>query len=109
MLVTLPSLYPRALAHPFTLKVLRARERTLTPHSSIVFTLDSHLNLLRSLGVRHIPCCGSDFPWILIFETPTFSNEIVSFEIMIMPIENNFGYVSKIKSSSSSIRPSNKS
>jgi len=59
LLVTLPSPYPRAPTHPFTLKMLRAKERTLTPHSSIVFTLDSHLNLLRSLGVCHLSYCPS--------------------------------------------------
>jgi len=52
LLLTLPSPYPKALACPFTLKMLRVKERTPTPHSSIVFTLDSHLNLLRSLGVH---------------------------------------------------------
>jgi hypothetical protein len=41
-----------------------------------------------------------DFPLILILVTPTFSNEIVSFEIMIVPIENSFSYISNIKSSS---------
>jgi hypothetical protein len=33
--------HPRAPAHPFTLKVLRAEEHTPTPYSSVVFTLDS--------------------------------------------------------------------
>jgi hypothetical protein len=51
LLVTLLSSYIRALAHPSTLKVLQATERTPIPHSSIVFTLDSHLSLLRNLGV----------------------------------------------------------
>jgi len=32
---------------------------------------------------------------LLIFDTPTFNNEIVSFEIVIVPIENNFGSISK--------------
>jgi hypothetical protein len=36
----------------YPLKVLRAKECTLTLHSFIVFSLDSHLNPLRSLGVR---------------------------------------------------------
>jgi hypothetical protein len=40
-----------------------------------------------------IPCCGLDSPLIFISETPTLNNEIVSSKIMIMPIENNFGYV----------------
>ncbi len=33
-------------------KVLRARERAPTPYPFVVFTLDSHLSLLSSLGVR---------------------------------------------------------
>ncbi len=52
LLVTLPSPYPEALACPSTPEVLRVRERTPTLHSSVVFTLDSHLNLLKSLGVH---------------------------------------------------------
>jgi hypothetical protein len=55
MFITLPSPHPGAPACPSTLKVLQARERALTPYSFDVFTLDSHLNLSRSLGVRH---CG---------------------------------------------------
>ncbi len=35
-------------------KVLRARDRALILDSSVVFTSDSHLNLSRSLGVRHV-------------------------------------------------------
>ncbi len=34
-------------------KVLWAKEHAPTPYSSVVFALDSHLSLLRSLGVRH--------------------------------------------------------
>jgi hypothetical protein len=53
MLVTFPSPIPE-LQHPLLpLKMLRARECALTPCFSVVFTLDSHLNPLRSLGVRH--------------------------------------------------------
>jgi hypothetical protein len=33
--------------------MLRARERDLTPCSSVVFTSDSHLNLSGSSGARH--------------------------------------------------------
>jgi len=40
--------------YPF--KVLRAKERAPTPDSSVVFSLDSHLNLPRSLGARHMGC-----------------------------------------------------
>ncbi len=53
LLVTLPSPYFGALVHPSTPEVLQAREHTPTFHSSIVFTLDSHFSLLRSLGLRH--------------------------------------------------------
>jgi len=52
LFVTILSPYPGALACPSTLKVLRTREHTPTPHSFVVFTLGSHLNLLRSFGVR---------------------------------------------------------
>ncbi len=52
LLVTIPNPHPGAPAHLSTPEVLRAKERTPTPYSSIVFTLDSHLSLLRSLGVR---------------------------------------------------------
>jgi hypothetical protein len=43
-----------ALACPSTLEVLRAKERALTPCSSIVITLCSPLSLSRSLGVHHV-------------------------------------------------------
>ncbi len=36
-------------------KVLRAKECASTLDSSVVFSLDSHLNLLRSLGAHHVP------------------------------------------------------
>jgi len=53
MLVTLPSPIPE-FQHTFLpFKVLRARERALTPCFSAVFNLDSHLSPLRSLGARH--------------------------------------------------------
>jgi hypothetical protein len=55
MLVTLPSPIPELQHAPLPLKVLRARERALTPCSSVVFNLDSHLNPLKSLGVRQMP------------------------------------------------------
>jgi hypothetical protein len=53
LLVILPSPYLGVPASPSTPKMLRAMERAPTPHSSVVFTLDSHLNILRSLGVCH--------------------------------------------------------
>jgi hypothetical protein len=50
LLFTLLNPYPIALARPSTPELLRAKEYTLTFHSSVVFTLDSHyLSLLRSL------------------------------------------------------------
>jgi len=53
MLVILPSPIPKLQHAPLPpLKVLRAREHALTPCSSVVFSLDSHLNALRGLGVR---------------------------------------------------------
>ncbi len=53
LLVTLLSPYLKALARPSTPEVLRTKECTQTLHFSIMFTLDSHLSLLRSLGVHH--------------------------------------------------------
>ncbi len=50
LLIILPSPYPKAPARPFIPNVLRAREHTPTFHSSVVFTLDSHLSLLTNLG-----------------------------------------------------------
>jgi hypothetical protein len=52
MLVTLPSPIPKLQHAPLPFKVLRARERALTLCFSAVFSLDSHLSPLRSLGVR---------------------------------------------------------
>ncbi len=49
------------------------------------------------------------FSLILIFDTLILDNEIVSFEIMIVPIENNSSFVSKSKSSFSFVSPSSKS
>jgi len=53
LLVTLPNPHPKAPACPFTPKVLQAKERAPTPYAFVVFTLGSHLNPSRSLGVRH--------------------------------------------------------
>jgi hypothetical protein len=47
-------------------KVLRTMERALTPNSSIVFTLNSHLSLSRSLGTHQIR---------RIYKTFNFQNE----------------------------------
>jgi hypothetical protein len=41
------------LTCPFTPKVLKGKERAPTPYSSVVFTSDLHLSLLKSLGARH--------------------------------------------------------
>jgi len=51
LLVILFSPYPEALAHPSTFEVPQTRKCTLIFHSSAMFTLDSHLSLLRILGV----------------------------------------------------------
>ncbi len=56
MLVTLPSPIPKLQHAPLPLKMLRAKEHALTPCFSVVFSLDSHLSPLRSLGVRRIHC-----------------------------------------------------
>ncbi len=53
LLVTHPSPYLGAPTRPSTLEVMRVRECTPTLHSFDVLTLDSHLSLLRSLGVHH--------------------------------------------------------
>ncbi len=52
LLVTFPSPHFETLADPCTPKMLRARERVPVPYPFVVFSLDSHLNLSRSLGVR---------------------------------------------------------
>jgi hypothetical protein len=38
----------------FTPEVLQAKESTPTPYPFVIFTLDSHLNLSKSLGVHHV-------------------------------------------------------
>jgi hypothetical protein len=53
LLVILPSPYPITPARSSTLKVLQTRECTRTSHFFVMFTLDSHLNLLRNLGVHN--------------------------------------------------------
>jgi hypothetical protein len=53
MLVTLPSPISELHHTLLPLKVLWAKECALTLCFSVVFNLDSHLNPLRSLGVRH--------------------------------------------------------
>jgi hypothetical protein len=57
LLVTFSNPYPKAPARPFTPELLQARECTPTCHSSVVFTLDSHLSLLRSFRVRQPKAC----------------------------------------------------
>ncbi len=52
LLVTLPSTYPGTPAHPFTPEMLQAKERAPTFHSFVVFTMDSHLSVVKSLGVH---------------------------------------------------------
>jgi len=53
MLITRPNPHPGVPTHPFTLKVLQAKEHAPTPYPSAIFTLDPHLSLLKSLEVRH--------------------------------------------------------
>jgi hypothetical protein len=52
MLVTLPSPHPGPATRPSTPEVLSTREHALTFYSVVVFTLDSHLSLSRSLGTH---------------------------------------------------------
>jgi hypothetical protein len=52
LLITCSSPHPETTTRSSTLEVLRIRKCALTPYLSIVFTLDSHLNLSRSLGVH---------------------------------------------------------
>jgi hypothetical protein len=52
-LVVRSSPHLKALACAFNFEVLQAREHTPTLYPFVVFTLDSQLNLLKSLGVRH--------------------------------------------------------
>jgi hypothetical protein len=52
LLVTHPSPHLGALGCPSTFEVLQPKECAPTPYPSVVFTLDSHLNLSRSLGVH---------------------------------------------------------
>jgi hypothetical protein len=59
LLIILLSPYPRAPTCPCTPKVLWAKESNPTLHYSIVFTWDSHLSLLKNLGVRHHRVCLS--------------------------------------------------
>jgi hypothetical protein len=56
LLITLPNPYLITLARPSTPEMLRTMERTPTLHSFVVFTIDSHLSLLRSLGVHQLHC-----------------------------------------------------
>jgi hypothetical protein len=44
---------------PFTPKVLRAKERTPTPHSSIVFTLDCHARIHGLIYDGRLRACPS--------------------------------------------------
>jgi len=54
LLINFPSLHPRSLTHPFTPKVLRVRERTLTPSPSIVFTFGLVVESIKELaGASH--------------------------------------------------------
>jgi hypothetical protein len=56
VLVILPSPTLELRHAPLPLKVLRAKERALTPCSSAIFILGSHLSLSRNLGACQIFC-----------------------------------------------------
>jgi len=53
LLVTLPSPHLRTPTRPSTSKVQQTKERAPTPYPFVVFTFDSHLNLLGSLRAHH--------------------------------------------------------
>ncbi len=66
LLVTLPNPHPKTLACPSTLKVLWTMECTPIPDFFIMFTLDSHLSLLRSVSF-YMPNIKVDhYNWLLI-------------------------------------------
>jgi hypothetical protein len=50
LLVNLPSLYPRILAHPSTPEMLWAKECTPTPIPSIVFTFGLAIESIKEFG-----------------------------------------------------------
>jgi hypothetical protein len=54
LLVIIPSPHLGVLTCPSTPKVLQAKEHAPTSNPSDIFILDSHLNLSKSLGVRHL-------------------------------------------------------
>jgi hypothetical protein len=51
------------------------------------------------VATPNVLCFESNSSMLLIFYTPTFNNETISSKIVVVPIENNYGYVSKIISS----------
>jgi len=55
--------HPEAPTCPSTFKVLQVRERAPTPYISTIFTLNSHLNLSRSLGAPHERCKQNKSNW----------------------------------------------
>jgi hypothetical protein len=71
MFVTLPSPIPELQHAPLPLKVLRVREHVPTLCSSDVFSLDSHLNPLKSLGGHQFysfcsTCCFNPLTWPIV-------------------------------------------
>jgi len=50
MIVTLPNPHLGAPARPSTPKMLQVKEHALIPYSFVIFTLDLHLSLSKSLG-----------------------------------------------------------
>jgi hypothetical protein len=64
MFITRLSPHFKALTRPSTHEVLWARECTPTPYPSIIFTLDSQLNLPRSLGGCVISSCINNYKMV---------------------------------------------
>ncbi len=54
LLVTCPSPHLEALAHPSTPEVLRAKECTLTPYPSVVFTFGLAIESIKEFGVHEL-------------------------------------------------------
>jgi hypothetical protein len=84
-LVTCPSPHHGAPTRPSTFEVLQTREHTPTPYPPIIFTLDSHLSLLRNFGV-HQSCfllsflvCVGDLWFVVLF--PSWSCSPLSSQV----------------------------
>jgi len=51
-------------------KVLRARERTLIPYSSVVLCLEFTFESLKELGARHLECGPIYLPYLMAHFNP---------------------------------------